>query len=121
MTGLVVSLESELVGVFHLRSIWEMFGDQLGIRIRWCFPAVQHLWQVWWSAWRSLEADLHGASMVVAFVAAAVCGIVLSLSTCLEAFLVGLEDLGWEQLGIRMFGEQFGIRIRSCFPPVQHL
>ena len=69
----------------------------------------------------SLEADLHGVSMVVAFVAAVVdrladcfsfCGIVLSLSTCLEAFLVGLEDLGWEQLGIR---------IRWCFPLVQNL
>ena len=49
------SLESELGGVFHLRSICEMFGEQFGIRIRWCFPPVQHLWQVWWSAWRKIS------------------------------------------------------------------
>ena len=52
---LVNSLESELGGVFHLCSICEMFGEQFGIRIRWCFPPVQHLWQVWWSAWRKIS------------------------------------------------------------------
>ena len=40
----------------------ELFGEQLGISIRWCFPFVQFVTGMV----DSMEADLHGVSMVVA-------------------------------------------------------